>query len=72
MMIEIKPHYVERFQAALDKRQELLRMRTNDKPRDYDEQLNEVHRIIAEAVSVAASRQDYDEQYLALSWGLKR
>ena len=43
MRIEIKSHNVERFQAALDKRQELLHMRTHDMPRDYGEQLSEAH-----------------------------
>ena len=69
MKNEIKPHNIERFQAALEKRQELLRMRTNDMPRDYSDQLSEAHRIIAAAVSVAANRQNYGEQYVALSRG---
>lgn len=72
MKIEIQSHNVERFKAALDRRQQLLRMRTNDMPRNYDEQLSEVNRTIAEVVSGAANRQNYDEQYLALSWGIKR
>ena len=69
MKIEIKSHNVERFRAALDKRHELLRMRTNDMPSDYGEQLSEAHRIIAAAVSVPANRQSYGEQYMALSRG---
>lgn len=72
MKIEIKSHNVERFLAALNRRQELLGRHANDLPRDNGEQLNEVHRIIAEVVSIAANGQNHDEQYLALSWGIKR
>lgn len=71
MKIEINPHSVERFLAALRRRQGLLRIGTNDQPTDYAEQLSEVHCIIAEVVSAAANCQNYDEQYLALSWGIK-
>ena len=69
MQIEIKSHNVERFQAALDRRHELLRMRTNEMPRDFGEQLSEAHRIIAAAVSVAANRQNYGEQGVSMSRG---
>ena len=69
MKIEIKPHNVERFQAALDRRHELLRMRTNDMPRDFGEQLSETHRIIAAAVSVAANSHNYGDQNVFLSGG---
>ena len=69
MKIEIKAHNVERFQAALDRRHELLRMRTNDMPRDFGEQLSETHRIIAAAVSVAANSQHYGEQNVSMSRG---
>ena len=69
MKLEIKPHSVDRFKSALDKRQELLRMRTDDMPRDYSDQLTEANRTIAAAVSAAANRLNYGDQYLALSRG---
>ena len=52
-------HNVDRFKAALEKRRELLRMRTNDMPTDWVDQIGEAERIICAAVSVAANRVNY-------------
>jgi len=65
MRLEIKPHSVDRFKAALDKRRELLRMCTNDMPSDWVDQMGEAERTICAAVSVAANRLNYPEQYSA-------
>ena len=59
MRLEIKPHSVDRFKAALEKRRELLRMRTSDMPSDWIDQMGEAERTICAAVSVAANRPNY-------------
>jgi len=71
MKLEIKPHNVERFKAALEKRTELMQMRTNDMPRDWLDQMSEAERTICAAVSVAAIRLNYGEQNFAVGQGYR-
>ncbi|NQX90080.1 MAG: hypothetical protein HRT77_15605 [Halioglobus sp.] len=53
MDLVIDDKALPRVIAAIERRNQLLRMWTKDMPRDFEEQLNETHRIISAAVTVA-------------------
>lgn len=69
MNIRIKPHCVNRVNEAIKYRRQLLRMRTDEMPRDYSDQLAQANSTIAAAVAVNAPKIDYGQQYLAVSRG---
>lgn len=57
MDISIDEKALPRVMQAIERRNELLRMWTRDIPQDFEAQLNETHRIIATAVTVAVRRE---------------
>jgi hypothetical protein len=70
MNIHINPHNEARVRDAIARRTELMQMYTRDMPPTYQDELVDVNRIIASAVSVAISKPvDAGERYMAMSRG---
>jgi hypothetical protein len=70
MIFRINSHAEPRVRAALARRNELLRMYTREMPAEYEQELGELDRIIAAAVSVGIRKpMDEGEQYIAMSQG---
>jgi hypothetical protein len=70
MNIHINPHNEARVRDAIARRTELMQMYTRDMPPTYQDELVDVNRIIASAVSVAISKPvDAGERYRAMSRG---
>ena len=66
MNLTIPAHNAERVMSAIQRRRQLLSMYTREMPDNYEEELVDMDRIIAAAVSVAVMRSIKDgEKYAA-------
>ena len=66
MNLTIPTHNAERVMSAIQRRRQLLSMYTREMPHNYSEELAEMDRIIAAAVSVAVMRSMREgEKYAA-------
>ncbi|MEH6635528.1 MAG: hypothetical protein V7700_08410 [Halioglobus sp.] len=66
MNLTIPAHNAERVMSAIQRRRQLLSMYTREMPDNYEEELVDMDRIIAAAVSVAVMRSMKDgEKYAA-------
>ena len=60
MNLTIPAHNAERVMSAIQRRRQLLSMYTREMPDNYEEELVDMDRIIAAAVSVAVMRSMKD------------